>query len=76
MCAPKVRTARAAKWILTNKLKFKNNGKADEYPLKEEQRKFRIILSMQYGNDYLEPPIEAELPLYMDIKSFKYWKKC
>lgn len=55
---------------------FKNNGKADEYPLKEEQRKFWIILSMQYGNDYLEPPIDAELPLYMDVKSFKYWKKC
>ena len=54
---------------------FKNNGDADEYPLAEYQRRFRIILSMQYTSRWLSEPDLNELPLWMDVKGFKLYKK-
>lgn len=54
---------------------FKNDGDPLHYPTVAENRTFQVILSMQYGNKWLSEPDNSELPLWMDIKSFKLWKK-
>lgn len=54
---------------------LKNNGDPTYYPVDENLRTFNIILSMQYANRWLSEPDLSELPLWMDIKSIKYWRK-
>ena len=54
---------------------LKNNGNPDEYPLEEYQRRFKVILSMQYGSKWLSDPVDNELPLWMDVKSVEYFKR-
>ena len=53
-----------------------NDGNPDHYPINAEDRTFIIILSMQYAsNPYLSDPDDSDLPLYMDIRNVKYYKK-
>ena len=56
-------------------LEFTNDGNADHYPVDSESRTFQIILSMQYTNRWLSEPDINELPLWMDIKGLKLYKK-
>lgn len=45
------------------------------YPLKEDQRTFKIILSMQYTSKFLPEPDFNQLPLWMDVRNIKIYKK-
>lgn len=58
-------------------LRLDNNGNPDQYPLKAFQREFFIILSMQiqFDSKYLKPFDISQLPLWMDVRNIKYWKK-
>ena len=58
-------------------LRFDNNGNPDQYPLEAFQREFTIILSMQIHPDskYLKPYDISQMPLWMDVRNIKYWKK-
>ena len=53
---------------------LKNDGDPDVFPIDEYQRRFCLILSMQYGNKWLSEPVDDELPLWMDVKNVKYYK--
>lgn len=52
-----------------------NNGNSDYFPVNAEDRTFQIILSMQAGSHWLQPVDLSQLPLYMDIKKLKIYKK-
>lgn len=53
-----------------------NDGDPTHFPINAEDRTFNIILSMQYGsNPYLSDPDLSELPLQMDVRNIKYYKK-
>lgn len=52
-----------------------NTGESQLYPVNDEDRTFQIILSMQAGNHWLQPVDLSQLPLYMDIKKPKIYKK-
>ncbi len=56
-------------------LQIKNNGDGSFYPVNREDRTFQIILSMQAGNRWLSPVDLGELPLWMDVRNFKLWRK-
>lgn len=51
-------------------MKYKNNGDWKSYPQTEEDRKFTLILSMQYN--YKDKARPEQLPLWMDIKHVLY----
>lgn len=53
---------------------LKNDGDPDVFPIEEYQRRFCLIISMQYGNKWLSEPVPDELPLWMDVKNVKYYK--
>ena len=56
-------------------LEQKNDGDATVFPVDNTNRLFRFIISMQYGGSrWLSNPDPTELPIYMDVKSFKYWQ--
>ena len=59
----------------TTALIIENDGDPDYYPIKEAQRFFRLILSMQIGSKWLSPFDPNEKDLGMDVKSVKIWKK-
>lgn len=53
-----------------------NDGDPTHFPIDPEARTFTIILSMQYGsNPWLSDPDLSELPLQMDVRNIKYYKK-
>ena len=55
---------------------IENDGDPTHYPIDPEARTFIIILSMQYAsNPYLSDPDDSDLPLYMDVRNVKYYKK-
>lgn len=58
-------------------LEYKNKGKSDQYPQTAKDRKFYLILSMQYDKkDILMHKKDLnELPLYMDIQHIEYYPK-
>lgn len=53
-------------------LTYKNNGDWKSYPQTKEDRKFTLILSMQY--DYKGKAKPEQLPLWMDIEYIKFIK--
>ena len=56
-------------------MEIKNNGDGNYYPIKEEQRFFRLILSMQLCNKWLTEFDPNEKDLGMDVKNIKIYKK-
>lgn len=52
-----------------------NTGDSNIFPVKEERRKFNVILSMQYAtNKRLQAYDTTELPLWMEVKDIKIYK--
>ena len=63
-------------WINDNlSMELLNNEDANFYPIEFTSRDFTIILSMQYTNKYLPSPDLQELPLWMDVRNFKIYRK-
>lgn len=56
-------------------LQIKNNNDSTYFPVNKEDRTFQIILSMQYTSRWLSEPDLNELPLWMDVKNVKIFKK-
>lgn len=54
---------------------LENDGDSTNYPVDDTSRTFQIILSMQYTNRWLNEPDLNELPLWMDVKDIKFYKK-
>lgn len=52
-----------------------NTNDNTRFPVNKEDRTFQIILSMQYDNKWLSKPDLNELPLWMDVKDIKVYKK-
>lgn len=55
-------------------LEYKNTGNSKDFPINLEDRKFTLILSMQYGHSWCLPKNKKQLPLYMDVAYVKYYK--
>jgi beta-glucanase (GH16 family) len=58
-------------------LEFTNNGNPNQYPLQDFQREMKIILSMQIHptSKWLKPYDVNQLPLWMDVRNIKIYKK-
>jgi len=56
-------------------LNITNTNDSTYFPVNKEDRTFQIILSMQYTNRWLSEPDLNELPLWMDVKDIKVYKK-
>ena len=55
-------------------LEIVNDGDPLSFPQREEDRTFRIILSMQYESKYLQAVDLDELPLWMDVRNIKIYE--
>lgn len=56
-------------------LRIENEGDAGVFPVDAGDRTMQVILSMQAGNRWLSPVDLGELPLWMDVRNFKLWRK-